>query len=53
LPSHCEGCAKALPEVLDAGGRNHNDVYVSIARALGMDVTSLGRASWYQGPLIV
>lgn len=38
--------------LIDAGGRNHNDVYVSIARSLGMDVTSVGRAAWCKGSLI-
>jgi hypothetical protein len=47
------GGAWTTGRMIDAGGRNHNDVYVSIARALGMDVTSVGRASWCQGPLIV
>ncbi|KYF58475.1 hypothetical protein BE08_18455 [Sorangium cellulosum] len=47
----CGGAWKT-GRLLDAGGRNHNDVYVSIARAIGMDVTSVGRASWCRGPLI-
>jgi hypothetical protein len=47
------GGAWTTGRMLDAGNRNHNDVYVSIARALGMDVMSVGRASWCQGPLIV
>ncbi|KYF89037.1 hypothetical protein BE17_10500 [Sorangium cellulosum] len=47
----CGGAWKT-GRLLDAGGRNHNDVYVSIARALGMNVTSVGRASWCRGPLI-
>jgi len=47
------GGAWTTGRMIDAGGRNHNDVYVSIARALGMDVASVGRASWCQGPLIV
>ncbi|MGK3966650.1 DUF1552 domain-containing protein [Sorangium sp. So ce118] len=46
------GGAWTTGRLLDAGGRNHNDVYVSIARAIGMDVTSVGRASWCRGPLI-
>ncbi|MGK3999591.1 DUF1552 domain-containing protein [Sorangium sp. So ce1024] len=47
----CGGAWKT-GRLLDAGGRNHNDVYVSIARAIGMNVTSVGRASWCRGPLI-
>ncbi|WP_434041597.1 MULTISPECIES: DUF1552 domain-containing protein [Sorangium] len=46
------GGAWTTGRLLDAGGRNHNDVYVSIARAIGMDVTSVGRAAWCRGPLI-
>ncbi|WP_433933875.1 DUF1552 domain-containing protein [Sorangium cellulosum] len=46
------GGAWTTGRLLDAGGRNHNDVYVSIARAIGMDVTSVGRAGWCRGPLI-
>jgi len=47
------GGAWKTGRMIDAGGRNHNDVYVSIARALGMDVMSVGRAAWCKGPLIV
>jgi hypothetical protein len=47
------GAAWKTGRMIDAGGRNHNDVYVSIARALGMDVMSVGRAAWCKGPLIV
>jgi len=47
------GGAWKTGRMIDAGGRNHNDVYVSIARALGMDVMSVGRAAWCMGPLIV
>jgi hypothetical protein len=46
------GGAWRTGRLLDAGGRNHNDVYASIARAIGMDVTSVGRAEWCKGPLI-
>jgi len=46
------GGAWTTGRLLDAGGRNHNDVYVSIARAIGMNVTSVGRADWCKGPLI-
>ncbi|WP_437604856.1 DUF1552 domain-containing protein [Sorangium sp. So ce834] len=47
----CGGAWKT-GRLLDAGGRNHNDVYLSIARAIGMNVTSVGRAAWCRGPLI-
>lgn len=46
------GGAWRTGRLLDAGGRNHNDVYASIARALGMDVTTVGRPEWCKGPLI-
>jgi hypothetical protein len=46
------GGAWTTGRMIDAGGRNHNDVYASIARAIGMDVTSVGRAEWCKGPLI-
>lgn len=46
------GGAWTTGRMIDAGGRNHNDVYVSIARAIGMDVMSVGRASWCRGPII-
>lgn len=46
------GGAWTTGRLLDAGGRNHNDVYVSIARAMGMDVTTVGRPEWCEGPLI-
>ncbi len=46
------GGAWRTGRLLDAGGRNHNDVYASIARAIGMDVTSVGRLEWCKGPLI-
>jgi hypothetical protein len=38
--------------LIDIGGRNHNDVYLSIAQALGMNVSSVGRASWCKSPAI-
>lgn len=39
--------------LIDLAGRNHNDVYLSIAKAIGMNVTTVGRASWCKGPGIV
>ncbi|WP_437710606.1 DUF1552 domain-containing protein [Sorangium sp. So ce448] len=47
----CGGAWKT-GRLLDAGGRNHNDLYLSIAKAIGMNVTSVGRAAWCRGPLI-
>jgi hypothetical protein len=38
--------------LIDIQGRNHNDVYLSIAQALGMNVTTVGRASWCKTPAI-
>ena len=38
--------------VIDCNGRNHNDVYLSIALAFGMKVTTVGMASWCKGPMI-
>jgi len=46
------GGAWTTGRLIDIGGRNHNDVYVSIARAIGMNVTTIGRASWCKGPAI-
>ncbi|MGK3983637.1 DUF1552 domain-containing protein [Sorangium sp. So ce136] len=46
------GGAWTTGRLIDAGGRNHNDLYVSVARAIGMDVTSVGRGAWCRGPLI-
>jgi hypothetical protein len=38
--------------VIDCNGRNHNDVYLSIAQAFGMKVTTVGDPSWCKGPMI-
>jgi hypothetical protein len=38
--------------VIDCNGRNHNDVYLSIAQAFGMKVTTVGMAAWCKGPMI-
>ena len=46
------GGAWTTGRLIDIGGRNHNDVYLSIAHALGMNVTTVGRASWCNGPAI-
>jgi hypothetical protein len=36
--------------LIDAGGRNHNDVYAKIAQVFGLPATA-GEPSWCQGPL--
>jgi hypothetical protein len=48
------GCGGAWKtgRVVDANGRNHNDVYLSIAQGMGMKVDSVGMASWCKGPLL-
>ena len=38
--------------VIDCNGRAHNDVYLSIAQAFGMKVTTVGNAAWCKGPMI-
>jgi hypothetical protein len=47
------GGAWTTGRLIDLGGGYHNDVYLSIAQAIGMKVTSVGQASWCQGPAIV
>lgn len=47
----CGGAWKT-GRLIDLGGRNHNDVYLSIAKAIGMNVNTVGRASWCKGPAI-
>jgi Protein of unknown function (DUF1552) len=47
----CGGAWKT-GRLIDLGGRYQNDVYLSIAQAIGMKVTSVGQASWCQGPAI-
>jgi Protein of unknown function (DUF1552) len=47
------GGAWKTGRLIDIGGRYQNDVYLSIAKAIGMDVTTLGLATWCQGPAIV
>jgi hypothetical protein len=39
-------------KVVDCNGRAHNDVYLSIAQAFGMKVTTVGSAAWCKGPLL-
>jgi hypothetical protein len=47
----CGGAWKT-GRVVDANGRNHNDVYLSIAQAMGLKVDTVGMASWCKGPLL-
>jgi Protein of unknown function (DUF1552) len=47
------GGAWTTGRLIDLGGRYQNDVYLSIAQAIGMKVTSVGQASWCKGPAIV
>ena len=47
----CGGAWKT-GRVIDCNGRAHNDVYLSIAKAIGMNVNTVGLASWCQGPMI-
>ena len=47
------GGAWTTGRLIDINGRYQNDVYLSIAQALGMKVTSVGQASWCKGPAIV
>ena len=39
-------------KVVDCNGRAHNDVYLSIAQAFGMKVTTVGNPAWCKGPLL-
>ena len=47
------GGAWTTGRLIDLGGRYQNDVYLSIAQAIGMKVTTVGQASWCKGPAIV
>jgi hypothetical protein len=38
--------------VIDAAGRAHNDMYLSITKAFGMNLTTVGNAAWCKGPII-
>jgi hypothetical protein len=40
-----------LGRVLDCNGLNHPDVYVSIAQAFGLPITTVGDPAWCKGPL--
>ena len=39
--------------MLDAGGQTQNNLYVSIANAMGVPMTTFGEPSWCTGPLSV
>jgi hypothetical protein len=45
------GGAWKTGRVVDCGGVNHNDLYLSIARAFGLTVETVGDPTWCQGPL--
>ena len=51
IAGSCGGAWKT-GRVIDCNGRAHNDVYLSIAQAFGMKVTSVGNAAWCKGPMI-
>ena len=46
------GGAWKTGRLIDVDGRYQNDVYLSIARAIGMQVTTIGQASWCKSPAI-
>lgn len=46
------GGAWTTGRVIDCNNRTHVDIYLSIAQAIGMKVSSVGLASWCKGPLI-
>ena len=37
--------------IIDCANRNHNDVYIAIARGFGMNVDKIGDPSWCMGPM--
>jgi hypothetical protein len=45
------GGAWKTGRVIDCNNRAHNDVYVRIAQAFGMNVTTIGNPAWCQGPM--
>jgi hypothetical protein len=46
------GGAWKTGQLIDAGNRAHNDLYLSIAKAFGMNVSTVGMASWCKGPIL-
>jgi hypothetical protein len=45
------GGAMKLGRVLDCNDASHPDLYVAIARAFGLNITSFGDPTWNKGPL--
>jgi hypothetical protein len=45
------GVGMKLGRVLDCNEANHPDIYVSIARAFGMPISTFGDPAWCKGPL--
>jgi hypothetical protein len=45
------GGALRTGRLIDCGERNHNDVYLGVARAFGLKLKSVGEPEWNQGPL--
>ena len=37
--------------LIDCGERNHNDVYIGVARAFGLKASTIGDPEWCKGPL--
>jgi hypothetical protein len=50
LAGSCGGAFKP-GKVVDCASRNHNDLYIAIAHAFGLPMTTVGMAAWCQGPL--
>jgi hypothetical protein len=48
----CGGAWKT-GQLVDGGNRAHNDLYLSIAKAFGMNVSTVGMASWCKGPILM
>jgi hypothetical protein len=47
-----EGTGWKTGQLIDGGNRAHNDLYLSIAKAFGMNVSTVGTASWCKGPIL-
>jgi Protein of unknown function (DUF1552) len=45
------GGAFKTGKVVDCASRNHNDLYIAIANAFGIPMTTVGMPAWCQGPL--
>ena len=46
------GGAWTTGRVVDCGGRNQNDLYLSITKAFGMATPTIGNPAWCKGPMI-